>query len=146
MLLLFYVIPVFYHTPTLVECSCGTSLVSRLRAKDLAGVGAEFAAHYLSVRISPILKTLVLGGIVAWLIPVIGTVWMGIAYWWSRRYSGWIRNLALVLFLLSLLPTGVLVFAEGTAKPLPDASRAGDDVVRLRPFILDGTRDQTPWR
>ena len=112
MLLLFYVVPIFYHRPTLVDCSCGVSLLSRLRARDLEMFAAEDTARYLSVRISPILKTLVLGGLIAWLLPVIGTIWMGLTYWWARRYSGWIRSMALALFLLSLLPTGILVWSE----------------------------------
>lgn len=110
MLFLFYVVPVFYQAPTLVECPCGASLVSQLRARDLAGLDANSAMRYLSVRIPPVLMTLVLGGIVVCLVPVIGTVWLGVAYWWSRRYSGWIRGLALVLFILSLLPTGIVFF------------------------------------
>lgn len=111
-LLLFYVIPVFYHKPTLVECPCGASLVSQLRARDLAGLDANSSMRYLSVRIPPVLMTLVLGGVVVWLLPVIGTVWLGLAYWWSRRYSGWLRGLALALFILSLLPTGMVLFGR----------------------------------
>jgi hypothetical protein len=115
MLLLFYVVPIFYHRPTLVDCSCGASLLSQLRARGLEMLAAEDSARYLSIRISPILKSLVLGGLIAWLLPVIGTVWMGIAYWWARKYSGWIRSMALTLFLLSLLPTGILAWSEATA-------------------------------
>lgn len=109
---IFFVIPVFFHSPTIVDCACGACLISRLKARDLAGIDAGFATRYLSVRVSPVLKTLVLGGLIAWLLPLIGMVWMGVAYAWSRRYSGWIRSLALVLLLLSLLPTCVLFFAE----------------------------------
>ena len=112
MLFLFYVVPVFYHSPTLVECPCGASLISKLKANHLLGIDTAFASRYLNVRVSPVLKTLVFGGLVAWLLPAIGTVWLGIAYWWSRQYSGWIRSLALTLFLLSLLPTLALFLAE----------------------------------
>jgi hypothetical protein len=112
MLLLFWVVPIFYHAPTLVDCPCGASLVSRLRARDLAGLDAESASRYIYVRISPVLKTLVLGGVIAWILPVIGTVWLGIAYWWSRRYSGWIRTMALLLLVLSLVSTTGLILAQ----------------------------------
>jgi len=107
-LFVLFVIPFFAHSPTLVTCSCGAELGSRLKARDLKGVDPTFVARYLSTRVSPVLLTLVIGGLVAWMLPAIGTVWLGIAYAWSRRYSGWIRSLALVLLLLSLLPTAAL--------------------------------------
>jgi hypothetical protein len=108
-ILLFYVVPIFYHRPTLVDCACGASLVSRLKAKDLVQAGPDLSNRYLSLRIPPVLKTLVVGGLITWILPIIGTVWLGIAYGWSRRYSGWIRSLAFLLFLLSLLSTGALI-------------------------------------
>lgn len=116
MVLVFYVLPIFYHRPTFVDCPCGVKFSARLKASQFAGLDAQFAGRCLSVRVPPVLKTLVLGGVIAWLLPGIGTIWMGIAYWWARRYSGWIRSLALVLFLLSLIPTGALVVEELSSK------------------------------
>lgn len=112
-LLLFHVLPVFHHRPTLAICpNCGAELVAGMKADQLARIGdPQHVARFLRVRLPPVLLTLVLGGIVAWLLPVIGSVWMGIAYAWSRRYTGWVRTLALLLFVLSLLPTGILLIA-----------------------------------
>lgn len=78
-------------------------------------LAAEDSVRYLSIWMSPVLKSLVLGGLIAWFLPVIGTVWTGVAYWWARKYSGWIRSMALGLFLLSLFPTGIVVWSEATA-------------------------------
>lgn len=108
---LFFVLPIYRKSQTLVDCPCGGTLVSRLKARDLAGLDSSFAARYLSRRISPMLKTLVLGGLMAWMLPVAGTIWMGVAYGWARRYRGWVRHLALALLVLSLLPTGALIYS-----------------------------------
>ncbi len=123
-LLLLHVLPVFHHRPTLVTCqACGAELVAGMRTADLARVGdPQHVARYLRVRLPLVLRALVLGGIVAWLLPLIGTVWTGIAYGWSRRYTGWVRWMALVLFLLSLLPTLGLVLAEAWPAKAPAAS------------------------
>lgn len=109
----FHVLPVFHHRPTLARCPhCGAELVAGMTAAHLEQVGdPQHVARYLWIRLPPVLLALVLGGIVAWLLPVIGSVWTGVAYGWSRRYTGWVRTLALVLFVLSLLPTGILLIA-----------------------------------
>lgn len=111
-ILLFYVIPIFYQRTTLIDCTCGTEFVARLKAKEFAALDAHTAKRFMAVRIPLVLKTLVLGGIVAWLLPLIGTVWMSIAYAWARRYSGWIRTLAWILLLLSFISTGEWVREE----------------------------------
>jgi hypothetical protein len=111
-LFVLHVVPIFHHRPTIVTCQCSASLVSTLRARDLVGVEPQFAARYLNVRVSPILKALVFGGLVAWMLPVIGSIWTGIGYFWARQHSGWIRTMALAVFVLSLLPTCVLLFAQ----------------------------------
>ncbi|HQF38829.1 MAG TPA: hypothetical protein PK322_06900 [Opitutaceae bacterium] len=124
-LLLFHVLPIFHHRPTLVTChACGAELVASMKSADLARVGdPQHVARYLRVRLPLVLRALVLGGIVAWLLPLIGTVWTGIAYGWSRRYTGWVRWMALVLFLLSLLPTLGLVLAEAWPDAPPAAAQ-----------------------
>lgn len=111
LVLLLYVIPVFYHSPTLVECSCGALLVSRAKARDLQGMDAASAGRCLSKRTSPVLKAMVFGGVIAWFIPVIGIIWTGITYWWARRYSGWIRKFAFGVLLLSFLSTAGMLLA-----------------------------------
>lgn len=126
-LLLFHFLPVFYHRPTLAKClACGTELAAGMKAADLDRVGdPEHVARYLRVRLPLVLRTLVLGGIVAWLLPAIGTVWTGAGYWWSRRYSGWVRTLALVLFVLSLLPTSGLFLGSLLSHPSAEDTRDG---------------------
>ncbi len=111
-LYIFYIVPIFFHKPTVIECECGASLISKLRVAELLELTPSDLARVITRRVSPILKALVYGGIIVWILPVIGTVWMGIAYVWARTYTGWIRTLSLVLLLLSILPTIALFLAE----------------------------------
>lgn len=112
--ILFHFIPFLVYRPTIVKCECCmTELSANLKAKDLAQIGDPgFVARYLSLRKPIILTTLVFCGVIAWLIPVVGSIWTGIAYWWSRKFSGWIRKTALVLFILSFLPLLLLLIGE----------------------------------
>ena len=107
----FYVIPIFFHHPTFVSCPRNHTLISALRCKDLAGLDPQFASKYLRSRISPILKTLVLGGLFTWMIPWLGPFRLCGTYLWARKYSGWVRSLAGFLFFASLLQFSIFIWA-----------------------------------
>ena len=107
-LALFHLIPFFVSKSTYVRCSCSAPLLSSQKAHVLAGLDADWASRYIWVRVSPIVKALVFGGIIAWMLPVAGLIWNGCAFAGARRYGGWMKPVSAVFLALSLLTTSAL--------------------------------------
>jgi len=117
-LTLFHLVPFFISKATFVGCSCGASLLSSQKANVLANVDSDFGARYLRLRVSPIVKALVLGGLFAWFLPVAGLIWNGCALAAAWRYRGWMQKTSGVLCALSLLTTAALFLpTTGPADP-----------------------------
>jgi len=105
----FHLIPVYKSHSTFVTCFCGATLLSSRSANELADSDANQTARYLRVRISPIVRALVFGGIVAWLLPVAGLIWNTCAFVGARRHQTWMRRMSLVLLILSAVTSSFLL-------------------------------------
>jgi len=108
-LLVAHVVPVFFKKTTLVRCSCGASLVSELNVNDLAMLDPDAASLFIKERVPVVLIAMVLSGLVVWLFPVFGTVWLAVTWCLVRRRKAWMRWLTLFLLVLSIIPiVGIL--------------------------------------
>ena len=83
---------------------------------------------------------MVLGGIVAWFLPVAGLIWNGSALAGAWRNGGWMKKMAIVFCALSLLTTAALFLP--TTGPAPQTKKVVP-IVKKKQNFPDHSPDPT---
>jgi hypothetical protein len=108
-ILLLHFVPVVVSHPTYVACACGAKFTASEKAAFLSEREPSLIRNLIKGHVSPVLRALVYGGIIAWMLPLIGLVWASVALYLSRRNQRWMYRPIIALWLLSFVISSLLL-------------------------------------
>ena len=109
-LMLFHCIPILCWHNTFVTCgNCGCKLTLSLRCEDLRRSHEGDLRHFISYNESIVLKFLTIVSLLCFIFPILGTILAAITLYVARKSTTWVRKVAVVAFVLSLLPSLFLI-------------------------------------